>query len=156
MHSEEGAVMIRDMSESDLESVYAIASESLDQYYDPSVFYYFRTAWPAGQLVACDPAGRVIGFLTSSRAEGYSARIMMFAVSGMYRSRGTGSMLLNEFRRRCMMSGVRTMLLEVRTSNAAARRFYRRNGFMETEILNEYYTDGGQGLRMVAPVLLNQ
>ena len=46
--------------------------------------------------------------------------------------------------------------LEVRTSNESARRFYRRNGFMETDILRGFYRDGGDGVRMVAPVQINQ
>ena len=55
-----------------------------------------------------------------------------------------------------MMEGNISVVLEVRTTNEDARRFYRRNGFMETDILRNYYRDGGDGVRMSAPVQMNQ
>lgn len=145
-------MIVRDMKDGDTDTVFSITSRSLDQYYDPSVFFYFRSQWASGQLVACDFSGRPVGFLTSTRLTGDSVRIMMFAVDPIYRSKGIGQSILNEFRRRAMMIGARNIVLEVRITNERARKFYRRNGFMETDILNNYYSDGGQGVRMVAPV----
>ena len=69
---------------------------------------------------------------------------------------GIGRQLLDAFRMRAMMEGQVYITLEVRTSNEAARRFYRKNGFLESDILIGYYRDGGDGVRMTAPVQMNQ
>ena len=55
-----------------------------------------------------------------------------------------------------MMEGNISMTLEVRTTNTEARNFYKRNGFVETDILPHYYRDGGDGVRMTAQVQMNQ
>ena len=44
--------------EGDTDALYDIALRSFDEYFDPSVFNYFRTQWRTGQLVACDVTGK--------------------------------------------------------------------------------------------------
>ena len=149
-------IQIRGFRDADSDAVYDITLRSLDEYFDPNVFSYFRTQWRTGQLVACDVTGRIVGFLTSTKLEGRKARIMMFAVDPEHRNMGIGRQLLDAFRMRALMEGYISIVLEVRTSNESARRFYRRNGFTETDILMKYYRDGGDGVRMVAPVQMNQ
>ena len=149
-------IQIREYREGDADALYAITLQSFDEYFDPSVFSYFRTQWRAGQLVACDMTGRPVGFISATRMEGRKVRIMLFGVLPQYRNMGIGKQLLDMFRMRAMLEGFVSMTLEVRTSNEAARRFYRRNGFMETDILRQFYRDGGDGVRMVAPVQINQ
>ena len=81
---------------------------------------------------------------------------MLFGVLPEYRNAGIGKQLLDALRMRSMFEGQRSIELEVRISNVSARRFYRRNGFIEVDILSGYYRDGGDGVRMTAPVMLNQ
>ena len=149
-------IQIREYREGDADALYAITLQSFDEYFDPSVFSYFRTQWRAGQLVACDVTGRPVGFISATRLEGRKVRIMLFGVLPQYRNMGIGKQLLDMFRMKAMLEGFVSMTLEVRTSNEAARRFYRRNGFMETDILRQFYRDGGDGVRMIAPVQINQ
>lgn len=149
-------IQIREFRESDADDLYDIALRSFDEYFDRSVFGYFSTQWRAGQLVACDITGRVVGFISSTRLEGRRVRIMLFGVLPEYRNAGIGKQLLDALRMRSMFEGQRSIELEVRTSNVSARRFYRRNGFTEVDILSGYYRDGGDGVRMTAPVMLNQ
>ena len=149
-------IQIRDFREEDSSALYDIALRSFDEYFDSSVFSYFRTQWRTGQLVACDVTGRVVGFIAGTRIESRKVRIMLFGVLPEFRNRGVGKKLLDAFRLRAMMEGNISVVLEVRTTNEAARRFYRRNGFMETDILRNYYRDGGDGVRMAAPVQMNQ
>ena len=147
---------IRDFREGDTDALYDIALRSFDEYFDPSVFAYFRTQWRTGQLVACDVTGRPVGFIAGTRIESRKVRIMLFGVLPEYRNKGVGKQLLDAFRMRAMMEGYISIVLEVRTSNIGARRFYLRNGFRETDILMQYYRDGGDGVRMAAPVQMNQ
>ena len=149
-------IQIREYRESDLDRVYDITMKSFDEYFDPSVFNYFRTQWRTGQLVACDITDRPIGFISATKLEGRRARITLFGILPEYRNMGIGKQLLDVFRMNAMMEGYVSIVLEVRTTNEIARRFYRHNGFMETDILRGYYQDGGDGIRMVAPVQNNQ
>ena len=149
-------IQIREFREGDTDALYDIALRSFDEYFEPSVFSYFRTQWRTGQLVACDVTGRPVGFIAGTRLESRKVRIMLFGVLPEYRNMGVGRQLLDAFRLRAMMEGNISIILEVRTTNEGARRFYRRNGFMETDILMHYYRDGGDGVRMAAPVQMNQ
>ena len=149
-------IQIRDFMEGDTDALYDIARRSFDEYFDPSVFNYFRTQWRTGQLVACDVTGKPVGFIAGTRVESRKVRIMLFGVLPEYRNRGIGKQLLDAFRMRAMLEGYISIILEVRTSNIEARRFYLRNGFRETDILLRYYRDGGDGVRMAAPVQMNQ
>ena len=149
-------IQIRGFMKGDADVLYDIALRSFDEFYEPSVFSYYDTQWHNGQLVACDITGRPIGFITSDRLGSRKVRILLFGVLPEYRNKGVGRQLLDAFRMRAMMEGYISITLEVRTSNRSARRFYMRNGFMETDILPRYYRDGGDGVRMSAPVQNNQ
>ena len=149
-------IQIRDFMEGDTDALYDIALRSFDEYFDPSVFNYFRTQWRTGQLVACDVTGKPVGFIAGTRVESRKVRIMLLGVLPEYRNRGIGKQLLDAFRMRAMLEGYISIILEVRTSNIEARRFYLRNGFRETDILLRYYRDGGDGVRMAVPVQMNQ
>ena len=99
--------------------------------------------------------GNPVAFLFSTKVDQSTARIMLFAVSPEHRNKGIGQEILNRFRLVSMMSGIREIILEVRDNNDAARRFYRRNGFRETGVIQNFYQDGGNGIRMEGSVQLN-
>jgi len=141
-------MIIREYEERDSEAVYGILCSSLDEFYRMEMFSFFRMQWPKGQLVMCDISGRPIGFIFSSRMDGPHARIMMFAVDGDRRSMGSGSKLLIRFEQEAMMNGINHISLEVRPANIRAVSFYKRHGFSPSEILSNYYNDGGDALRM--------
>ncbi|MCQ2056495.1 MAG: GNAT family N-acetyltransferase [archaeon] len=146
---------IREFQTEDAAIVYSIMKKSLDQYYDPYMLHYFHNEWSGGQLVACDVLGTPIGALMSTKINNRRARIMMLAIEPVYRNRGIGHMLLDKFRFKALMEGIIRITLEVRFENIKARRFYIKNGFSETAILNGYYQDKGKGVRMDGPVQLN-
>jgi len=79
----------------------------------------------------------------------------MFAVDRDHRSMGIGSRLMAELKRAAMMNGIRHISLEVRPSNMRAVTFYNRHGFTATEVLRNYYNDGGDALRMDLIAQLN-
>ena len=149
-------IQIRGYMKGDSDDLFNIAMNSFDEFFDPSIFSYYDSQWHNGQLVACDITGKPIGFITSDRVGSRKVRILLFGVLPEYRNNGIGKQLLDAFRMRAMMEGYISITLEVRTSNQSARRFYRRNGFVETDILPHYYRDGGDGVRMSAPVQNNQ
>ena len=149
-------IQIRGFMIGDADALYDIALNSFDEFFDRSVFSYFDTQWHNGQLGACDIMGKPVGFITSQRLGSRKVRILLFGVSPEYRNKGVGKQLLDAFRLRALMEGNISIILEVRTSNQSARRFYKRNGFMETDILCHYYQDGGDAVKMSSPVQINQ
>jgi len=147
--------MIREYDPRDSDRLYEILRTSLDEFFRQEMISYFHLQWPKGQLVACDVTGRPIGFMSVSKIDMTHARIMMFAVDRDHRSFGVGSQLMMHFRRVAMMNGINHISLEVRPSNMRAINFYRRHGFVATEVMKNYYNDGGDAVRMDAVVQLN-
>jgi GNAT superfamily N-acetyltransferase len=90
-------------------------------------------------LVAVTPTGRVIGYL-SGRVETSEYRSEPVAVIGSIfveqaeRSSGTGTHLINIFRRMMIDDGVRFLEVTAYAANTDARRFYRRLGLTDNTI----------------------
>jgi ribosomal-protein-alanine N-acetyltransferase len=80
---------------------------------------------------------------------------MMFAVHRDHRNMGLGSMLLNQLKHMAMMNGISLISLEVRPSNTRAVDLYKRHGFIPVRVLENYYNDGGDALRMDLTIQLN-
>ena len=55
------------------------------------------------------------------------------------RRRGVGNFMLDILKKRTSLSGITSILLEVRKSNKVAQDFYRENGFHELSIRKDYY-----------------
>jgi len=148
-------MFIRQMLVSDIDRVYGIACLSLREEYAREVFFFFISGWPAGQLVAVDDIGEVIGFLSGARLTPDKVTILLFAVSPRHRRAGAGSRLMEEFRIRALMDGKQYIQLEVRDSNTDAASFYRKMGFTAVEYLDNFYNDGGNAVRMMCSALMN-
>jgi len=145
-------MFVRQMLVSDIDRVYEIVRLSLEEEYAREVFFYFISGWPAGQLVAVNEVGEVIGFLSGARLTSDKVTILLFAVTSKYRRSGAGSRLVEEFRIRAMMDGKHYMQLEVKDTNVSAMSFYKKMGFTAVEYLNSFYIDGGNAVRMICGV----
>lgn len=91
-------------------------------------------------MVAEDPqrAGRVAGYGVLLQAMD-EAELLNLAVSSESRRRGVGSALLRRLLDSAVGQGVRTVYLEVRESNAAARALYGSHDFVEVGRRSGYY-----------------
>ncbi len=90
-------------------------------------------------LVA-DMNGRVVGFLAGRAVAGDGeAELENMAVAAGERKHGIGAALLREFLEWCAAGGHGRVHLEVRESNAAARRLYARHGFVVAGRRKNYY-----------------
>ncbi|MCL2143194.1 MAG: GNAT family N-acetyltransferase [Methanomassiliicoccaceae archaeon] len=148
-------MMIREYDPSDSERLYEILCDSLDESFRQEMLSYFHLQWPKGQIVACDFSGRPIGLLFVSKTDSSHARIMMFAVDRDHRSFGVGSKMLVHLKHIAMMNGIIHISLEVRPSNMRAISFYKRHGFVATEVLRNYYNNGGDAVKMDLILQLN-
>jgi [ribosomal protein S18]-alanine N-acetyltransferase len=137
-------VLIRYFRPSDLWAVYELASNTLKERYNPTVFTELSPYWPNGFLVA-EEMGRVVGFLFGIMSSESECRVLMLAVKKEYRNQRVGTLLLTSFIREGSMRGAHLVSLEVRSSNLSAIRFYQRFGFMLTGRIPNYYSNGEDG-----------
>ncbi len=141
-------MQLRHYQNRDLADVWQVASESLRERYDPTLFTQLVPFWPDGLLVIED-MGRVVAFVFGVMSGAQQARVLMLAVNRNYRGAGLGTLLTQEFFRECGKKGVRQVSLEVRASNIGAQRFYQRLGFFTVRRVPRYYSDGEDGVLLL-------
>jgi ribosomal-protein-alanine N-acetyltransferase len=84
---------------------------------------------------------QVMGFLAGRQVAEDEWEIDNVFISGPGRRRGLGSHLLGEFLNLARDRGGRTVFLEVRKSNHAARALYEKWAFAEAGLRKNYYQD---------------
>jgi len=94
-----------------------------------------------------DVAGFVMG-LMDDYGEMKLGHILTIDVIPKYRRKGIATKLLQEAEKEFQNGGVKTSYLEVREDNMPARRLYRKLGYREAEVLKDYYSRGGDGIRL--------
>lgn len=77
------------------------------------------------------------------------AHLVLLAVRPTHRRRGIGRRLLDWLVVSAQTAGVRSLHLELRANNEAARAFYRAMGFSETILVPGYYRGRESALRMI-------
>ncbi len=140
---------LRPMKKEDISEVHALAFNCLDEYFSKDVFSLFLQQWPNGQHVACRYDGEIVGFICGSDLGPDRVGISLFGVVKEFRGMGIGSRLLSVLRYNGILRGARTMRLEVRKENRTAIDFYEKRGFTVTEVLESYYSNGGDAIRMM-------
>jgi ribosomal-protein-alanine acetyltransferase len=138
---------IREFKPTEMFSVIKLASETLTERYNPSLFNYFYETNPEGFIVA-EKNHRIVGFLIGVKINIEYAKILMLAVSKPYRKQRIGSDLLEHFIRKISEINIRKIDLEVRTINKSAIEFYQKNGFKITEIQKKFYQTGENAYTM--------
>lgn len=90
-----------------------------------------------------EPGAAPLGFLVIWHVAD-ELHVLNVATTPEARRRGIGRALMDVAMAYAVEHGVRLVLLEVRRSNEAARRLYRRLGFDETSVRRGYYADNGE------------
>jgi ribosomal protein S18 acetylase RimI-like enzyme len=103
-------------------------------------------------LVATDTGRRagdaLAGFAIMEFGE-ERAHLVLLAVRAPHRRHGIGRRLLDWLIVSARTAGVRSLHLELRANNEAARAFYRAMGFSETILVPGYYRGRESALRMI-------
>ena len=118
---------VRSMREDDLAAVRAIQAQS------PEASQWTPSDYLRHAAYVAEAAGHVVGFLVLQVLGEDEAEVLNLVVDADYRRRGVARGLL------LASSGPRTLFLEVRESNDAARGFYRSLDFIETGRRRDYY-----------------
>ncbi len=93
----------------------------------------------------------IVGFLIASIYEMTNeniAHVITLDVAMKARRKRVGLRLFENLERILEKNEVKACYLEVRVDNKAARKFYRKLGYVETEIMKDYYCSGKDGIRM--------
>jgi len=138
---------IRSFEPKDMFAVIKIASDTLPERYNPSLFNYFYETFPEGFIVA-EFGKKIIGFIVGLPINDSTAKLLMLSVSKDYRKKQIGSNLLNQFVKVVNKKKIEDIELEVRTRNKEAIDFYKKHNFQIIEKLTDYYQNGEAGYIM--------
>jgi ribosomal-protein-alanine N-acetyltransferase len=136
-------LVVAEMTAGDIPAVHAIESASFPTPWPP---YAFR------QEIETNRMARYIVVRAGERVIAYAgiwlmvdeAHLTTFAVLPAYRRRGIGGFLLSELMALSADLGAVVATLEVRLSNAAARKLYQEFGFRPVGMRPRYYSDDGE------------
>ena len=128
-------------------AVIKLASKTLPEQYNPSLFNYFYETFPKGFIVA-EFGKKIIGFIVGLPINSKTAKILMLSVSEDHRKKQIGSKLLNQLLMLLKKKKIENIELEVRTINRKAIKFYEKHGFKIIEKLTDFYQNGEAGYMM--------
>jgi ribosomal-protein-alanine N-acetyltransferase len=131
-----GDFTIRTMSDTDVTDVMKIETRA---YAFPWTVGIFRDCMGAGYCCyVVERNAEIIAYAVMSVAAGES-HILNVCVSPDLRGEGYGYVLIDRLIALARQLGADMMFLEVRPSNAAARRLYDKLGFNEIGVRRDYY-----------------
>jgi ribosomal-protein-alanine N-acetyltransferase len=143
--------VIRRTAPSDIGAILAIEQESFIDPWEQTAFHEALAYFPTTYFVAvCD--GRVVGFIIGGledTGENIYGHICNLAMSTRYRRRGIGRLLVNRLEHQFALERATGVQLEVRFSNTAAQRFYRRLGYRDIFGIDKYYSNGEDAIVMM-------
>lgn len=127
------------MSARDLDAVMAIEESVYDHPWTPGNFSDSLTAGYHCWIVEC--GGDIAGYTVVAVAA-EEAHLLNLSIAGPLQRRGLGRELLSFALQLARDHAARSILLEVRPSNAAARALYAAAGFAEIGVRKAYYPAG--------------
>jgi ribosomal-protein-alanine N-acetyltransferase len=96
--------------------------------------------------------GGLVGYYLAMAAVD-EMHLLNLCVSPAHRRQGHARLMLDALQAHCAAAGLRTLWLEVRESNAAARQLYQQHGFATAGLRRGYYP-AGPGRREDAVVMM--
>ncbi|CAM4011888.1 ribosomal protein S18-alanine N-acetyltransferase [Alkalicoccus chagannorensis] len=137
---ETDAVTIRMMRTDDLDGVMDVEHASFSTAWTREAFYQELIKNRFAHYFIAETTERIIGYCGLWVIHGDS-HITNIAVHPDYRRRGVGEGLLEAVMGMAVTLAADTLSLEVRVSNEAAQKMYRKFGFENGGIRRGYYTD---------------
>ncbi|HKR02609.1 MAG TPA: N-acetyltransferase [Pyrinomonadaceae bacterium] len=117
--------------------------------YSRDTFEYLLTAPESVSYRAVTQGGAMVGFIVGLVEPDHTGHITTVGVAPEHRRRRLAQRLMEKvedgFRRR----DVRIVRLEVRSVNTGAQQLYQNLGYVVTQRLPRYYSNGGDGLLMI-------
>lgn len=142
------ALLLRRYRPSDFQTLYRIDHAC----FPPGIAYgqdelkgYLAAA--GAECIVAELAGEIAGFTITDRA-GDTGHIITIDVLKAHRRRKIGSILLRAAEQSAAAAGVRRMCLETATNNKPAIAFWKRHGYRQFGVIENYYGRGSDALEM--------
>ncbi|OGT94766.1 MAG: ribosomal-protein-alanine N-acetyltransferase [Gemmatimonadetes bacterium GWC2_71_9] len=129
---------LRPLHPSDLARVAEIERHTFSDPWSAAAFQDALAQPHVRALAAVDERGAVLGYTVGLLAAD-EAEVLNIAVDPPARGKGVGAALLEGMLEELRRAGARSVFLEVRRSNEAAIRLYRRSGFEILGARPDYY-----------------
>jgi ribosomal-protein-alanine N-acetyltransferase len=152
---------IRPFKPSDLEGVMNINRQCLPENYSPHFFINLFKRFPATFIVA-ELNGKLVGYIMCRIETGIPSfkllgitkkgHVISIAVLSDYHRKGVGYSMIQEATNSMTTYGAKECYLEVRESNMAAVRLYKKLGFEIARTIRNYYADGEDAYLMAKPL----
>jgi ribosomal-protein-alanine N-acetyltransferase len=134
-------VQIRNGTNADLERIFAIEKACFEQPWSLTSFKR-ELSLPFSRIaVAVGPTEAIEGYLCRWMVVD-ELHVLNIAVHPDFRRHGVGARLLEDSISEAKAKNIEIATLEVRRSNVAARRLYRKFGFEERRLRRNYYGPG--------------
>lgn len=131
---------LRKCTAKDLNRVIEIERKSFRYPYPPSLFkWYLRN----GFFLVTEKNGKIVGYVIGMKEETKEGLIASIAVLPNFRRKGIGTSLMEK-----MMEEMEEVEVQVRKSNHAVIKFYKKLGFIQKGIIKKYYQDGEDAIVM--------
>ena len=141
-------MIIRRFLSKDLDAVEEIEKEAFKNPYPTELILGIWSMYPNCFYVA-EIDGKVVGYILGSMDWG-NGHIVSLAVKKEYRGLGIGTALLKTLEDYYFnIANCNYIVLEVRVSNTAARKFYYRMGYRDRKLLPKYYEDEEDAILMI-------
>lgn len=142
--------VVRKLMPADFKAVMGIENECFAHPYDENQMLYEINENPVAYLYVAVVDHEVVGFIDFYITFN-SATICQIAVKKEFRRKGIAQLLWKQMEKdfATQAEPIEFLTLEVRTSNDAARAFYKKNGLEEITIKKQYYDDGEDAAYMV-------
>jgi len=152
------SIIIHRTTIDDLERLYQIEKEcfNIEAYSKEHIAYFLQNPNTVSLVAQINNeiAGFIIG-LIHRQDKMITGRVFTIDVASNHRRKGVGLKLLDELERIFVKRGVKVCYLEARVDNVAARKLYRKHGYVEVKKLKKYYS-GIHGVRLKKNLSLNK
>jgi len=132
-------IIIRKFQPSDFQWIVSIERKVFNEH-DPYLYMQFYENYPDTFIVATIN-GFVTGYIAGFLASGTVGRIFSLAVHPSYQRRGVGGHLIEQMINLFRSMGALEVILEVRSDNITAKRFYEKHRFFQFGLAEKYYND---------------
>jgi len=141
------AFRVRQADQTDLQDILSIERESFTEPYPEFLIRRLLHECRDNFLVALDQAGVLAGYCVAS-SFGRSSHLISIAVSRTHRGEGVATALMRSLFTILLGKRVDHLTLEVKSTNIEAIRLYKKLGFEETGVMQNYYSNGEPAVRM--------
>lgn len=117
--------------------------------YSRETFEYLLSSPDSVSYRAVAIDGAMVGFIVGLVEPDRTGHITTLGVAPEHRRRRIARRMLENVEEGFRRRRVSTLRLEVRSINTAAQRLYAEHGFIVTQRLPRYYSNGGDGLLMI-------